>query len=81
MFQHRALRTHPFEIATCGIIDAGPFRALTSEERRCQRRARGRLMIYVMYLVVGVAVAGLLYLVVRDALDRRRTAVKHRRNR
>ena len=38
-------------------------------------------MIYVMYLVVGVAVAGLLYLVIRDALDRRRTEVKRRRDR
>lgn len=41
----------------------------------------GRLMIYVMYLVVGVAVAGLLYLVIRDALDRRRVEVKRRRDR
>ncbi len=38
-------------------------------------------MIYLMYLVVGLAVAGLLYLVVRDLLDRRRTEVKRRRDR
>ncbi len=38
-------------------------------------------MIYVMYVVVGLAVAGLAYLVVRDALDRRRTAARHRRDR
>jgi uncharacterized membrane protein YuzA (DUF378 family) len=37
-------------------------------------------MIYVMYLVVGLAVAGALYLFVRDALDKRRTAVKRRRD-
>lgn len=38
-------------------------------------------MIYVMYLVVGLAVAGLAYLVIRDALDKRRVEVKRRRQR
>lgn len=38
-------------------------------------------MMYVMYLVVGVAVVGLFYLVIRDALDRRRVAVKRRKDR
>lgn len=41
----------------------------------------GALMIYVMYLVVGLAVAGLLYLLIRDLLDRRRVAVKRRKDR
>lgn len=38
-------------------------------------------MIYLMYLIVGLAVAGLLYLLVRDLLDRRRVAVKRRKDR
>jgi hypothetical protein len=38
-------------------------------------------MIYLMYLVVGLAVAGLLYLLIRDLRDRRRVAVKRRKDR
>lgn len=38
-------------------------------------------MIYVMYGVVGLAVAGFAYLVIRDVLDRRRVAVKRRKDR
>ncbi len=38
-------------------------------------------MIYIMYGIVGLAVAGFVYLVVRDALDRRRVAVKRRKDR
>jgi len=38
-------------------------------------------MIYVMYLVVGMAVAGFLYLFIRDLLDKRRTTVRRHRDR
>ena len=62
------------------IIDARAFGALNAEERRCRRRPGAR-MIYLMYLVVGLAVAGLLYLLIRDLRDRRRVAVKRRKDR
>jgi hypothetical protein len=36
-------------------------------------------MIYLMYGIVGLAVAGFVYLIIRDALDKRRTTVKRQR--
>jgi hypothetical protein len=62
-------------------LTARPFGRSLPENGVVSVDPRGRLMMYVMYLVVGVAAVGLIYLVIRDALDRRRVAVKRRKGR
>jgi hypothetical protein len=67
--------------SAAGIIDDRPVQALNVGRTASSAPRRGAVMIYLMYGVVGLAVAGFLYLFIRDALDRRRVDVKRRKDR